>query len=150
MLWSKPMLSCTVFPGLLSLHISTLCTPPSSYLSLPWCTYMYAPLLVLRDPEREQVSVPGSVRNDPAGEPTRLSSRNASGRERTPPPGARGTACGTGCSWHFSPIFCLLGSQQGEASWHRFGHRLRVSAPHPSAGGNLPREHSTQLTASGG
>lgn len=93
MLWSKPMLSCTVFPGLLSLHISTLCTPPSSYLSLPWCTYMYVPLLVLRDPEREQVSVPGSVRNDPAGEPRRLSSRNASGRERTPPPGARGTAC---------------------------------------------------------
>lgn len=74
------MISCAVFLGLLSLHISMLCTPPSSSLSLPWCTYMYKSLLVLRDPEWEHVSVPGSARNDPARKPMQLSSRNMAGR----------------------------------------------------------------------
>lgn len=45
-------------------------------------------------------------------------------------------------------VLCLLGSQQGEASWRCFGHRLSVFVPHPSAGGNLPRQPRTQLTAS--
>lgn len=45
-------------------------------------------------------------------------------------------------------VLCLLGSQQGEASWRCFGHRLSVFVPHPSAGGNLPRQPRSRLTAS--
>lgn len=58
---------------------------------------MYTPLLVLKDTDQEQVSVPASVRNDPAGELMWLSSRKMSGRECTPPAGARGQSAFV---WH--------------------------------------------------